>query len=106
MVLTILKEAGVTLKLKQCAFFTNYIDYLGHAIKLGLFEDGNRTAAAIYKLKVTTTVTKLRSFRGLCNNFGQIVQSFAKTALPLSRRLRKTKEEELGPPSGRDLIVL
>ena len=34
-VLTALKKAGVTLKMKKCTFFSDTVEYLGHVIKSG-----------------------------------------------------------------------
>ena len=34
-VLTVLKEAGFSLKLKKCKFFAKYVDYLGRVIRPG-----------------------------------------------------------------------
>lgn len=62
MVLTLLREAGVVLKLKKFALFTNSVDYLGHVIRSGLLEIANHTTVAVGELKVPKTVTELRSF--------------------------------------------
>lgn len=56
-VLSILKDAGVTLKLMKCNFFTETIDYLGHVIRLRRLEIATHTTAAIKKLKLPTNIT-------------------------------------------------
>lgn len=48
-VLTLFKEASVTLKLKKCAFFTNHIAYFGQAIKRSRLKAVIHTADAIGK---------------------------------------------------------
>lgn len=60
MFLILLKEPGVTLELKRCAFFTSGTNYLGHAIKPGEFKVTNHTVDDIRKLEVPTAVTGLR----------------------------------------------
>ncbi len=37
-VLTCLREAGITLKISKCTFFSDKIEYLGHIIKPGRLE--------------------------------------------------------------------
>lgn len=46
-VLRLLKDADVTHKLENCAFFPNQIDYLGHAIKLEKLEVANHKTGSI-----------------------------------------------------------
>lgn len=38
-----LKDAGVALKLKKCAFFTDAVEHLGNVIKPGKIEISNHT---------------------------------------------------------------
>ena len=66
-ILAILKEAGLSLKLKKCNFFTKIIDYLGHVIRPGKLEVAEKNTAALQGFKEPTTQTQLRSFLGMCN---------------------------------------
>lgn len=93
--LTLLKEAGVPLKLKQCAFLTNLFNYLSHVIKHGGLKVVNHTAEAKRKPEILTTVSELRSFLLQCNKVRPFFSDFARISLPLSKRLKKTKEKEL-----------
>lgn len=52
MVLTVLKEAGVSLKLKKGSFFKNCIDNLGHFIKSGRLEVDRHTSDPTRELKI------------------------------------------------------
>lgn len=61
-VLTLLRNAGVTLKLRKCEFFTNSIDFLGHVIRPGQLEVSSHTVDVIRDLKPPTNFTELRSF--------------------------------------------
>lgn len=63
-VLTLLNEAGVTLKLKNCEFFTNRIAYLGHVIKPGGQAVSSYTIDAIGGLQTPSNITELLSFLG------------------------------------------
>ncbi|CAN8076105.1 unnamed protein product [Agarophyton chilense] len=46
-VLTILQDAGVTLKLRKCAFFKASVNYLGHAVLPGKLKVAIRTTNSI-----------------------------------------------------------
>lgn len=62
MILTLLKEACVAPELNKYAFFTNPIDYLCHDLRLCRVKITNPIVGARRELKVSTTVTGLRSF--------------------------------------------
>lgn len=47
-------EAGITLILNKCAFFTNETDYLDYVIHSGRFENANDSTDAIRQLKIST----------------------------------------------------
>lgn len=57
-VLKVLYDAGVTLKLKKCEFFTIRIDYPAHVIRPGHLEVSTRTIDAIRRLKYLPTVAE------------------------------------------------
>lgn len=65
-VLTFLKDAGVTLKLKRCFYFYNKIGCVGQVISPGSLEVAPQVTATIETLNPTSNVTELRSFLGLC----------------------------------------
>lgn len=95
-VLQLLKDAGVTLQLKKCQFFTDNVDYLGHVIRPGKLQVADKTTEAIEGLKPPTTVTGIRSFLGLCNVFRRFVPNFARISSPLNAKLRKGEPSSFG----------
>lgn len=97
MVLILLKEASVALSLKNFAFFTNPIDYLGHLIKLGRPKVDNNTTDGTRGLKEPMTVIELRSFLGPCKVIRQFVFNFSIIASSVSKQLKKTQAKDFGP---------
>ena len=88
-ILTILKDAGFSLKLRQCSFFAQSVDYLGHVICPGKIEVASKNTEAVEGFKEPRTQTELRSFLDLCNVYRRFVPNFARTAAPLNALLRK-----------------
>lgn len=105
-VLTLLNNAGVTLKLKKFTFFMDTIDYLGHVIRLKRLEIANHTAEAIHGLRPPTSLTELRSFLGLFNVSRRFVPKFARLAAPLNKRLRKDQPFTFGPLNREEMATL
>lgn len=64
---SLLRNTGVTLKLKEVYFLTGNIEYPGHAIPLRCLGIVFHTADAIKELRSPTSITKLRSFLELCD---------------------------------------
>lgn len=67
LVLSLLKRAGVALKLKTCAFFMNQIDYVGLVVRPGRLKVANDIIDSVSASNIPTTQNELRSFVGLCN---------------------------------------
>lgn len=88
-VLTLLRDAGVTLKLKKSSFLAETISYLGHVSRSGRIEIRTATTDAFGQLKNPTTQTEIRSFLGLCNIFRRFVPYLSKVAAPLNKKLCK-----------------
>ena len=97
-VLTLLRKAGVTLKLSKCKFFQNKVDYLGHIILPGKLAIAQESTEAIRQSTFPETPTQLRSFLGSCNVFRRFIKSFAAKAKPLNEMLKK----ELLPRFGKE----
>lgn len=87
-VLTLVYDAGITLKLKKCEFFKNHTDYIDHATRRGHLQVSERTTDAIHGLEYPTTVTERRSILRLCNVFPRFVPNFTRIPALLSRKLR------------------
>lgn len=108
-VLSLLKDARFTLKLKKWAFFTDTVDNFGHIIMPRKLEVVARTNHAIFGLRETRGVTEMGSFLGLCNVFRRFVPIFARIAAPLNPKLRKnerTKFDHLTEEEGKDFETL
>lgn len=82
-------NAGVTLKLKNCHFFTETIDYLGHVIHSRRPKIASHSTDTIRGLQELTDITTLRSFLGPSCAFRQFILIFERLAAPLNKKLRK-----------------
>ena len=92
-VLRLLRNAGVSLKLKKGHFFQPRVDYLGHVVLPGKLTVATDTAAAFKEFVFPQTLTQQRSFLGACNVYRRFVKDFSK----ISRRLTGMLKEEASP---------
>ena len=88
-VFTTLRQAGVTLKISKCRFFSDKVEYLGHIIRPGKLEVDRAHTASLRDAKPPTTKTELRSFLGLFNVYRRFVKDFTGLAHPLNKLLQK-----------------
>ena len=96
-ILTTLKSAGISLKLKKCSFFTNKVKYLGHIIHPGTLEVNATHTIALKRAKHPTTQTQLRAFLRLCNVYRRFVPKYSHIAAPLNVLLCKGQPVNLRP---------
>ena len=97
-VLTLLRKAGVTLKLKKCFWFQNRVDYLGHVITPGKLSVATQNTEAFKTMVFPKSLTQLRSFLGAANVYRRFIKHFSKIARPLSALLRKDSEPDWENP--------
>lgn len=90
-VLTLLENAGLTLKMKKKFFLAEKIDRLGHFIRPGRLEVSDAITKSIQELQEPTMQKEVRSFLGFCNVFRRFVQNHSKISAPLNRKLRKNQ---------------
>lgn len=96
LVLSHLKQAGVTLKMKYCTLFTKKIDYLGYVVRPGWPQHANHTTDAIFDVQIPATQTELRSIIFLCDVHRRFVLNYECIAFPLTVILRKKQETDFG----------
>ena len=101
-ILKTLSEAGITLKLAKCRFFTHTVKYLGHVIPPGTLEVDEVATAALKKAKPPKTQTEPRSFLGLCNFYRRFVPNYLHVAAPLNAFLKKGQPARLPQDLGEE----
>lgn len=95
-VLTVLGNAGLSLKLQKCRFFAETVNYLGHVIRPGRLGVAEKNTEALKAAPLPRTQTELRSFLGLCNVYRRFVPRFSAIAAPLNALLCKGMPPNLG----------
>lgn len=91
-VLQLLGDAGLALKLRMLAFFTNRAGYSGNILRLGPIEAATHTAGAIGELKTATTATEFRSVLLSCDVFWRFFLNSGSIWLHLSGSRRKYRQ--------------
>ena len=104
-VLEILRQAGMTLKLKKFHFFTNSVNYPGHVIRPGTLEVSEKNIVAIRAAVPQKNQTQLRSFLGLYNVHRRSVPRFARLARPLTELTEKETSFQLPDFNEEQLIA-
>ena len=94
-----LREAGVTLNLEKCTWFSDEVEYLGHIVRPGQLHVHNKNVDALNHAKFPTTKTQLKSFLSMCNVYRRFVKDFAKRAEPLNALARVEIPPDLPPPT-------
>jgi len=79
-----LHDAGTTLKLEKCTWFSDKVEYLGHIVHPGRLHVHNKNVDALKYAKLPTTRTQLKSFLGVCNVYRRFHKDFAQRAKPLN----------------------
>jgi hypothetical protein len=74
--LTLLRDAGLSPKLKKCHFFAETVHYFGHVIRPGRLEVAEKNTGALKTARLPKTQTEVRSFLGLCNIYRRFVPHF------------------------------
>jgi Reverse transcriptase (RNA-dependent DNA polymerase) len=88
-VLSLLWDAGVSLRLDKCHLFRRRVNYLGYLNEPGKLSVQATKVDTILKAKLPRTKTELRAFLGIFNVYRRFVPKFATIAAPLTRHLRK-----------------
>lgn len=88
-VLSVLLEAGLTLKVKKCHFCYPVIQYLGHEVDVEGVRPGNNKTIAISDFARPTNQRIVRQYLGLTGYFRRFIPKYSEIAAPLYALLRK-----------------
>ncbi|XP_063049093.1 uncharacterized protein K02A2.6-like [Engraulis encrasicolus] len=91
-VLRRLKEAGLRLHRRKCAFLRNEVEYLGHIINAEGLHPVQSKVRAIEEAPQPTTVTELKAYLGLLNYYNKFLPNLATRLAPLHQLLRKESQ--------------
>lgn len=88
-VLTLFRDAGLTLKLNKCHFLLENINYLGHEISAEGIRPGLDKIKAVSDFPVPKNVHEVRRFLGLTSYFRKFIKGFSSIAKPISSLTKK-----------------
>ena len=97
-VLSLLRSASISLKLKKCSLFHPKVQYLGHVISPGKLSVAEEAADALKTFTFPRTLKHVRSFLWACNVYRRFVKAFAKIARPLTDMTRKDADPDFDNP--------
>ena len=78
-----IRQHGLNLKLKKCAFFKEETEYLGFVISEDGVKPDPKKVEAIRDLPEPKSVREIRGFIGMCSYYRRFVPNFSKIAEPL-----------------------
>src|SRR6266498_2543187 len=84
-----LREVNIEIKLKKCKFGQRKIKFLGHTIGTDGLRTDPENIEKIINCLVSTDVTRVRKFMGLCNYYRKFIKDLSKLSKPLRGLLKK-----------------
>lgn len=91
MVLEVLRKNRLYVKKEKCSFAQEEILFLGHKIGRGEISMDRQKVLAIEEWEVPKSVTELRSFLGLVNDYRRFISRYSNRAAPLTDLLKKDR---------------
>ena len=89
-----LREVGLKLNAKKCAFMRHSVEYLGHTVSGDGISASKDKIRAVADWKTPTTLKELRGFLGFASYYRRFVHGFAKLAAPLHHLVAATYQEQ------------
>lgn len=89
--LGLLREEGLTLNLKKCAFLQTTVNFLGFQISAGRVKPGADKIKAVENFPTPLTPHHIRQFLGLTGYFRHFIENYARIAKPITLLLRKNQ---------------
>ena len=88
-VFQVLRQAGLTLKLKKCRFAQREVKYLGHIVSAACVHPDPAKTEAVSTYPIPNNMKELRQFLGLANYYRRLVVDYSRVAEPLHKLLTK-----------------
>ena len=81
-----LRWAGLSMKASKCVLFATKAEYLGHIVSREGLRMDPKKISAVKDMDPTNinTVTKIRSFLGMCSYYRRFIEGFSRIATPLT----------------------
>ena len=89
-----LRDAGLRLKPKKCAFCLPQVEFLGHIVSAEGVSTDPAKVKKVASWPTPTSRREVQQFLGLANYYRRFVEDFAKIAKPLYRLTEKTVKYE------------
>ena len=93
--LKLLREKGLTVKVKKCKFARREVSFLGHTVGGGKVKTQEAKVKTILEMPVPTTKKELQSFLGSTGYYRKVVEGYSTIAACLSNLTRKKLPEKL-----------
>ena len=81
-ILTLLRRAGITLRITKCSFFQPKVDYLGHVITPGNLQVATENTKPFAHALFPRNTTQLRPFLGAANVYRHFVTGYPSKHYP------------------------
>jgi len=87
--LTVIRNSGMTLKLRKCKFALPQVRFCGQIIGSGTRQPDPEKVAAVRAIKVPETKKQVRQIMGFFNYFRDSIPDFAALAQPITYLTKK-----------------
>ena len=93
--LTVLREAGITLKLEKCDFAKPQVTFVGHIIGSGKHGVDPSKVSCVETMKPPTTKKEVRQMLGFFSYFRSYIRGFADLAYSITELTKKNKPNQI-----------
>lgn len=86
---SVMRDAGLTLKLKKCDFARQQVTFVGHVIGSGKHVVEPSKVACVETIKPPTTKKEVRQLLGFFSRFCSYIKNFAQSTYPITELTKK-----------------